>query len=197
MGRYVIAITGASGTIYGVRLIQALTSMGHEIHAVVTKAARLTAGYELDIPLDEAISGAHVYGEDQLDAPISSGSFSTDGMAIAPCSMRTLAAVAHGLEENLVARAAMVHLKERRRLVLLVREMPLSTIHIENMLRASRAGAIVAPASPGFYGRPRSVDDLVDSIVGRVLDLLGVENSLARRWRGRGREGALDVSAEK
>ena len=184
MDRYVVGISGASGVVYGARLVQALTSMGYEVHAVVSDAARLTAKYELEGSLEDALAGARVYGEDQLDAPLSSGSFITKGMAIAPCSMRTLAAVAHGIEDNLLIRAAMVHLKERRRLVLLVRETPLSTVHVENMLRASSAGAIVMPASPGFYGRPRTVDDLVNSVVGRVLDLLGVENSLARRWTG-------------
>ncbi len=184
MERYVVGISGASGIIYGVRLVRALLDLGREVHVIVSDAARLTARYELDEPLDYLLKGARVYGEGQLDAPPSSGSFLTGGMAVAPCSMRTLAAVAHGLEDNLLTRAAMVHLKERRRLVLLIRETPLSTLHIENMLRASSAGAVIMPASPGFYGRPRSVDDLVDSVVGRVLDLLGVENPLARRWAG-------------
>ncbi|MGC9117094.1 MAG: UbiX family flavin prenyltransferase [Conexivisphaera sp.] len=184
MDRYVVGLSGASGVIYGVRLVRALLDSGHEVHAVVSDAARLTARYELDGPLEEALAGARLYGEDQLDAPLSSGSFPTRGMVIAPCSMRTLAAVAHGIEDNLLVRAAMVHLKERRRLVLLVRETPLSTVHIENMLRASSAGAVIMPASPGFYGRPRTIGDLVDSVVGRVLDILGIENALARRWTG-------------
>jgi len=184
LGRYVVGMSGASGAIYGVRLVGALASAGHEVYAVVSDAARITSRYELDAPLEDLLRGARVYSERDLDAPISSGSFRTDGMAIAPCSMRTLAAIAHGVEDNLLVRAAMVHLKERRRLILLVREAPLSTIHIENMLRASSAGAIVMPASPGFYGRPRTIEDLVDSVVGRVMDLLGIENSLARRWAG-------------
>jgi len=184
LGRYVVGISGASGAVYGARLVRALVSAGHEVHAVVSDAARITSRYELDAPLEDALAGAKIYGEDRLDAPISSGSFRTDGMAVAPCSMRTLAAIAHGMEDNLLIRAAMVHLKERRRLVLLVRESPLSTIHVENMLRASSAGAVVMPASPGFYGRPRTVDDLINSVVGRVMDLLGVENSLTRRWAG-------------
>ncbi len=183
--RIVIGISGASGAIYGIRLVEYLSRSGFETHVIMTKAAQKTAKYELDTRIEDDLQGAYrIYGEDELEAPLSSGSFQTMGMAIAPCSMKTLSAISHGFEINLLARAALVHLKERRPLVLLIRESPLSTLHIENMLRASSAGAIIMPASPGFYGRPRSISELIDGVVGRVLDLLGIENELTRRWMG-------------
>jgi polyprenyl P-hydroxybenzoate/phenylacrylic acid decarboxylase-like protein len=183
--RVVVGISGASGVIYGVRLVTALSKLGYHVDVVISDAAAVTARYELDKPLHELLSGAgRIYSEKDIDAPMASGSYLTRGMVIAPCSMKTLAAIAHGLELNLLIRAAMVHLKEKRPLVLLIRESPLSVPHIENMLKAARAGAIVMPASPSFYGSPKTVTELVDNVVGRVLDILGVENELVNRWAG-------------
>lgn len=181
--RVVVGITGASGVVYGVKLTEALLELGYEPHVIITSSARLTASYELDGDLYSLIpKGALVYEEHDFDAPVSSGSFTTRGMVVAPCSMKTLAGVAYGFEESLVIRAALVHLKERRRVILLIRETPLNVIHIRNMLRVSIAGAIVMPASPGFYSKPKDVNDLVTQIVGRVLDLLGIDNDLVKRW---------------
>lgn len=185
--RIVLAISGASGAAYGVRLLQALhAAPGIETHLVVSDAG----WRNLQLELPELAHGrqaleslAHqVHDVRDVGAAIASGSFRCAGMTIAPCSMRTLAAVAHGLSDNLIARAADVMLKERRRLVLMVRESPLSLIHLRNMVSVTEAGAIVCPPLPAFYLRPRTVDDIVDQGVARVLDLLEVPNTLAPRW---------------
>jgi len=183
--RLVIGMTGATGAIYGVRLLEAVRDSGVESHLVVSEWARRTiaieTGYRPEAVLELA---TRTYRADNQAAAISSGSFRTDGMVIAPCSVKTLAAIASGFADNLIARAADVTLKEQRRLVLVVRESPLNVIHLENLLKVARAGAIVVPPVPAFYARLRSLEDMVDHTVGRVLDLFGVEHSLVRRWGG-------------
>lgn len=183
--RLVVAITGASGVVYGVRLLEELKKSGVETHAIVSNAAYLTMKYETKYT-PEYISGlpTRLYKEEELDAPVASGSFLTDGMVIAPCSMKTLSGIAYGFENTLVIRAAMVALKERRALLLLIRETPLSSIQIESMLRCSQAGAVVMPASPSFYNDPKDVSAMVDQMVARVLDSLRIPHSLGKRWSG-------------
>ena len=179
----VVAMTGATGAIYGVRLLETLRELGAETHLVVSRWAEATIVAETDRrPEQVRALATRAYDEHDLGAPPADGSFATSAMVVAPCSMRTLAAVANGLSDNLVERAAEVHLQERRKLVLLVRETPLSVIHLENMLRVARAGAVVAPPVPAFYARLRSLDEMVDHTVGRVLDQLGLEHERIRRW---------------
>ena len=184
--RIVVGISGASGAVYGVRLLQALQPMcGIESHLVVSDAGWRNLQHELD--LDRASVEAladQVHDVRNIGAAIASGSFQCAGMVIAPCSMRTLAAVAHGLSDNLLTRAADVTLKERRRLVLMVRESPLHLVHLRNMVAVTEMGAIVAPPLPAFYLRPTSVGDIVDYCAGRALDLLDVPHDLAPRWEG-------------
>ena len=176
-------MTGATGAIYGVRLLETLYELGVEAHLIVSRWAEATIKTETERrPEDLRALAAVVYDEEDLAAPPASSAFETAGMIVAPCSMRTLAAVANGLSDNLIQRAADVHLKERRKLVLLVRESPLSVIHLENMLRVAKAGAVVAPPVPAFYAKLRSLDDMVDHTVGRALDQLGVEHERIRRW---------------
>lgn len=178
-----VAMTGATGAIYGVRLLETLYELGVEAHLIVSRWAEATIKTETERrPEDLRALAAVVYHEEDLAAPPASSAFETAGMIVAPCSMRTLAAVANGLSDNLIQRAADVHLKERRKLVLLVRESPLSVIHLENMLRVAKAGAVVAPPVPAFYAKLRSLDDMVDHTVGRALDQLGVEHERIRRW---------------
>lgn len=176
----VMAINGASGVIYGRRLLELLARAGRHVHLVVSPMGRHVLADELGLKPDQLLSAdlaRHVtlHAHDDLAAVIASGSFQTDGMVVCPCSSNSLAAVAAGLADNLIARAAHVTLKERRRLVLVTRDTPLSPIEIENMARLSRAGAIICPASPGFYHHPETIADLVDFLVLRVLDLLGVD----------------------
>ncbi|HET9291367.1 MAG TPA: UbiX family flavin prenyltransferase [Actinomycetes bacterium] len=181
--RLVIAMTGATGVIYGVRLLETLRDTSVETHLVMSEWARRTIIAETDHNPDAVRDLAdQVHDEGDLSAPLASGSFLTDGMVVAPCSMKSLAAIATGVSESLVHRAADVTLKEGRRLLLLVRETPLSVIHLENMLRVAQAGALVMPPLPAFYARPRSLDEMVDHTVGRVLDHVGVEHDLVRRW---------------
>ena len=182
--RLVVAITGASGAIYGVRLLQALRASGAcESHLVMSSSGLMTAQQELDMRRGDIEALADVvHNVKDIGATIASGSFRSAGMVVAPCSMKTLASIAHGLADNLVARAADVMLKERRPLILVPRETPLSTIHLENMTRLARTGAVILPPSPGFYTRPQSVADVVDFVVARVLDHLGVAHSLGARW---------------
>ena len=178
-----VAMTGATGAIYGVRLLETLYELGVEAHLIVSRWAEATIKTETERrPEDLRALAAVVYDEEDLAAPPASSAFETAGMIVAPCSMRTLAAVANGLSDNLIQRAADVHLKERRKLVLLVRESPLSVIQLENMLRVAKAGAVVAPPVPAFYAKLRSLDDMVDHTVGRALDQLGVEHQRIRRW---------------
>ena len=183
--KIIVGITGATGAIYGVRILERLREAGAETHLVVSRWGARTLLHETPYSREQVESLASVaYAPGDMGAAISSGSFRTDGMVIAPCSAKTLAAVAHGFGENLVHRAADVVLKERRRLVLVVREAPLSDIHLENMLKLSRTGAIVLPPMPAFYNRPRTVDDIVEHTVSRVLDQFGLDVGGAERWSG-------------
>jgi len=183
--RLVVGISGASGAIYGVRALQALRDLKVETHLVMTDAALETLRLETDFRKSDVVRLAtRVYRQDDIASKIASGSYATDGMLVIPCSMKTLAGIASGYSDNLLLRAADVTIKERRRLVLVVREAPLSLIHIENMATVTRAGAIVLPAMPAFYQRPKSVAALVDQVVGKALDILGVEQHLSERWNG-------------
>jgi flavin prenyltransferase len=183
--KIIVAITGATGAIYGVRILERLREAGAETHLVISRWGARTLLHETPYSREQVETLASAaYAPGDMGAAISSGSFRTDGMVIAPCSAKTLAAVAHGFGENLVHRAADVVLKERRRLVLVVREAPLSDIHLENMLKLSRMGAIVLPPMPAFYNRPRTVDDIVEHTVSRVLDQFGLDAGGAERWSG-------------
>lgn len=181
--RVIVALTGASGAIYGKRCLQALKAAGVETHLVVSKAAEMTLSYELgEKSADlEALAFAR-YAAGDIGAPISSGSFRTIGMIIAPCSVKTMSEIATGVTTNLISRAADVVLKERRRLVLMVRETPFHLGHLRTMTALAEMGAVIAPPLPSFYIEPKSVDDLVDQSVGRALDLLGIESALTKRW---------------
>jgi 4-hydroxy-3-polyprenylbenzoate decarboxylase len=181
--RLVVAITGASGAIYGVRLMQVLQHTEVETHLVMSPWARKTITMETEYRPEEVLALAdRVYRPENQAAAISSGSFQTAGMVIAPCSMKTLSAIANGFGDSLSTRAADVTLKEGRKLVLLVRESPLNLIHLENMTRAARAGAVIAPPMPAFYSAPSSLQEVIDHTVGRTLDQFGVEHNLLRRW---------------
>jgi polyprenyl P-hydroxybenzoate/phenylacrylic acid decarboxylase-like protein len=184
--RIVVAMTGATGAIYYVRLLEELRSVGgFETHVVISKAGLLSAAAEIDRGRRELESlGDVVHAEKDIGASIASGSFKADGMIIAPCSMRTLAAIATGVTDNLIARAADVALKERRRLVLLARETPLTLVHLRNMVTVTEMGAVVFPPVPAFYARLDSLDAMIDQTVGRVLDLFGIDSPLVRRWSG-------------
>ena len=184
--RLVVAITGATGAVYGVRLLQLLSNMpGVETHLVLSDAAVLTVHQEMGLGRREVEALAHVVHKNRdIGAAIASGSFQSDGMVIAPCSMKTLAAVALGLSDNLIARAADVMLKERRRLILMVRETPFNLAHLRNMTAVTEMGGIVFPPLPGFYQRPETIAQMVDHTLARVIDLLGVEHALAPRWNG-------------
>ena len=191
-----VAMTGATGAVYGIRVLETLRELGVETHLIVSRWADATIKAETDRrPDDVRKLATAVYEEGDLAAAPSRGSFETSGMIVVPCSMRTLAAVANGLSDNLIQRAAEVHLQERRKLVMLVRESPLSVIHLENMLRLAKAGAVVAPPVPAFYAKLRSLDDMVDHTVGRALDQLGIEHERIRRW-GERRAALRPVDSE-
>ena len=181
--RLIVGISGATGTIYGVRLLETLRRLGVETHLVVSKAGQLTRAHETDLSAPDLRGLADVsYDVADIGAAIASGSFRTLGMVIAPCSMRTLGELASGVTSSLLTRAADVVLKERRRLVLLAREFPLHAGHLKNMLAVTEMGAIVAPPMPAFYTRPATIDDLVDQTVGRVLDLFDLDSAAFPRW---------------
>jgi len=181
--RVIVALTGASGAIYGKRCLEALKAAGVETHLVISKAAEMTISYELGEKSADLHALAFArYAAGDIGAPISSGSFKTTGMIIAPCSVKTMSEIATGVTTNLISRAADVVLKERRRLVLMVRETPFHLGHLRTMTALAEMGAIIAPPLPSFYIEPKSVDDLVDQSVGRALDLLGIESSLTKRW---------------
>jgi flavin prenyltransferase len=183
--RIIVAITGATGVVYGVRLLQTLRKAGVETHCLISDAGVLNLHQELALKRKDVEALANVvHNVRDVGASIASGSFQSDGMIIAPCSMKTLAAVAHGLSDNLITRAADVVLKERRRLVLMVRETPFNLAHLRNMTAVTEMGGIIFPPLPGFYHRPASIEEMVDHTVGRVLDLFSVEHQLTPRWSG-------------
>src|SRR5688572_9343197 len=183
--KIIVGITGATGAIYGVRILERLRGAGVETHLVIRRWGARTLLHETPYSREQVEAVASVVYRPAYDgATISSACCETDGMIIAPCSAKTLAAIAHGVGENLVHRAADVVLKERRRLVLVVREAPLREIHLDNMLRLSRMGAVVLPPVPAFYNHPRTIDDIVDHTVSRVLDQFGLEVSGVERWAG-------------
>jgi len=182
--RLIVGISGASGVIYGVRLLQALKPLPVETHLVMTRTAEVTLAHETKMKVSDVRRLADVaYPIGDLAAAISSGSFQTIGMIVAPCSMRSLGEIAHGISSNLLTRAADVVLKERRRLVLVARETPLHTIHLRNLVTVSELGAIVAPPMPAFYNKPKTLDDVIDHTVGRLLDLFGLDTGKIKRWR--------------
>lgn len=181
--RLIVGISGASGVVYGVRLLQLLRNAGVETHLVMSKAAELTLAYETDLKIGDVKALAHAtHSIDDMAASISSGSFRTTGMIVAPCSMRSMSEIASGVTTTLLTRAADVTLKDCRRLVLMVRETPLHTGHLRTMTALSEMGAIIAPPVPAFYAKPGSLDDMVDHTVGRALDLFDIDVGIVRRW---------------
>lgn len=203
-----VALTGASGMAYGLRLVECLLQAGANVQLLYSQVAQIVAKQEMDIALPSRPAevatvlaqrfGATpgrlaVYGREEWFAPLASGSNPPAAMVICPCTMGTLAAIACGLADNLVERAADVVMKEGRKLILVPRETPLSVIHLENMLKLARAGAVILPANPGFYHRPRSVQEVVDFVVARILDHVGVPHALIRRWGGPDRPPLLEV----
>lgn len=181
--RIIVGVSGASGIIYGVRALELLRRAGVETHLVMTRSAQITLAHELPMKLaDVHALASKVYRADDIGASISSGSFQTMGMLVAPCSVRSLSEIATGVTSGLLSRAADVVLKERRRLVLMLRESPLHLGHLRSMAQVTEMGAIVAPPVPAFYARPQSLDEMVDHTVGRVLDLFGIETGAVRRW---------------
>ena len=183
--RLVVAITGASGVVYGIRMLEVLKELGVETHLIMSEWGAKNIKIETDKPADYVRSLAtKCYEDDNMAAPMSSGSFKTDGMAIVPCSMKTLASIANAFDDSLVSRAAGVCIKEQRKLVLVPREAPLSKIHLDNMCKLADSGAVILPAMPGFYHRPKTMDDLIDHVVGKVLDQFNIDHGLFRRWGG-------------
>lgn len=181
--RLIIGISGSSGIIYGIRLLQVLQKLAIETHLVISKAGQLTRAYETDLSAAELKALADVYHPcTDITASIASGSYKTMGMIIAPCSMKTLGEIAHGISGTLLTRAADVVLKERRKLVLLPRETPLHLTHLNNMVTITQMGGIICPPVPAFYNKPQSIDDIVDDTVGRILDLFDLDSGLVKRW---------------
>lgn len=182
--RIIVGMTGGSCSIYGVALLKALQELNIETHLAVSRMGKYVVKHECDIDINELKSMAAYFHEiDNLTAPIASGSFKCDGMIIIPCSMNTLGAISSGLSLNLIQRAADVTIKEGRKLVLVPRETPLSVIHLENMLKLAKIGVKIVPASPGFYHHPQTIGDLVNIMVGRTLDQVGIEANLFERWK--------------
>ncbi len=192
-----LALSGASGMAYGLRLLECLLAADLDVNLLVSQAAHLVAKQELGVALparacdlenqladslDTRDGQLRVFGREDWNAPVASGSNPADAMVVCPCSMGTLAAIAHGMSDNLIERAADVMLKEQKQLILVPREAPFSTLHLENMLKLSRMNAVILPANPGFYHRPQSVEDIIDFIVARILDQLGIEHALMARW---------------
>jgi flavin prenyltransferase len=183
--RVVVGVTGATGAVYAVRLLERLRAAGREVHLVATPAGVLNVHHELGLDRRELEALADVsYSPSDVGAAIASGSFATEAMVVAPCSMKSLAAIAHGLSDNLLTRAADVALKERRRLVLMVRETPFNLAHLRNMTAVTEMGGIVFPPMPAFYHRPQTIDELVNDTVERVLAMIGVESAMPRSWSG-------------
>lgn len=195
--RIIVGISGATGIVYGIRFLEALRDLGIETHLIMTRTAEITLAYESDLKVADVHALAHtVHRADDLAAAPASGSFRTEGMVVAPCSVRSLAEVAAGTGSTLLTRAADVTLKERRRLVLLLRETPLHLGHIRNMAAVTEMGGIIAPPVPAFYTRPQTLDDIVDHAVGRVLDLFGLDSDLIARWGEPGGSGKPPRSSQ-
>ena len=187
--RLIVGISGASGIVYGVRILQVLQHSDIETHLVMSDSARMTLATELDMSVKEVEAlASEVHNAKNIGATISSGSFKTMGMVVAPCSIKSLSEIAYGMTSGLLSRAADVVLKERRRLVLLIRETPLHSGHLRTMLQASENGAILMPPIPALYARPQSIDDMVNHTVGRCLDLFDIETDLVKRWSGMGQD---------
>jgi flavin prenyltransferase len=194
LARYIIALTGASGIVYGLQLITELLKREHEVHLVVSEPAILVLKQEMDWPQFECWEDAvrsylppgklYCYNNSDIAAPIASGSFITDGMVIAPCTMSAVAAVAHGMSSNLIQRAADVMLKEKRLLILVPRETPLSAVHLRNMLLLAEMGVAIIPAMPAFYHQPESIDDMIGFMVGKVLDIMKIPHDVFSRYEG-------------
>jgi flavin prenyltransferase len=183
--RLVIGLSGASGVAYGIRALEACRDLGIESHLVMTKPAEMTIGYETRLsPRQVAAKADYAYAIGDIAAPIASGSFKTRGMLVAPCSVRTMSEIATGVTSSLLSRAADVVLKEKRRLVLAVRETPLHVGHLRTLTTLAEIGAVVAPIVPALYNKPKTVDDIINHTVGRLLDLLGIETKLVKRWEG-------------
>jgi flavin prenyltransferase len=180
--RVVLGITGASGIVYGVRVAEELAKSGVELTIIVSDAARRVLAAEMPKGMKVLKKGGRVLGAGEVEADIASGSARVDATVICPCSMKTLSAIANGYADNLICRSADVALKEHRKLVLVVRETPLNAIHLENMLKLARLGVVIIPASPGFYHKPETIDDLVNHIVGKIMDVLEIKSNLYRRW---------------
>lgn len=187
--RLIVGISGASGIVYGVRILQVLQHSGIETHLVMSESARMTLSTELDMGVKEVEALAtEVHSAKNIGATIASGSFKTMGMVVAPCSIKSLSEIAYGMTSGLLSRAADVVLKERRRLVLMIRETPLHSGHLRTMLQASENGAILMPPVPALYARPKSINDMVNHTVGRCLDLFDIETDLVKRWAGMGQD---------
>jgi flavin prenyltransferase len=181
--RLVIGMTGSSGIVYGIRMLEVLKRCNIDVHLVMTEWAKKCLALETDFDLNYVKSLAGSYSEDSnMAASVSSGTYKTDGMIIIPCSMKTLSSIANGYEETLVARAAGVTIKESRKLIIVPRETPLTGIHLENMLKLARIGVVILPAMPGFYNKPKNVDDLINHVVGKCLDQFDIEHNLFKRW---------------
>jgi flavin prenyltransferase len=196
MRRLIVGLTGATGAILGVRLLEALQQCEVESHLIISNWAHRTIEHETPYTVKQVRALATVYhSSTNMAAEVSSGSFLTEGMVVIPCSMRTLSSIAHGYGEHLVHRAADVILKERRKLVLVARESPLSQLHLENMLKLSRMGVAIVPPMPAFYNHPKSIDDIVDHVVARVLDQFGISAPFAKRWDGQMESSSKAVAA--
>lgn len=183
--KIVVGISGGSGSIYAVSLLKALKELNIETHLVVSSMGEYVTEHETGMDLEDLKAMATYFHDNKnFAAPIASGSFQVDGMVVLPCSMKTLASVANGFSDNLLSRACDVTLKEERKLILVPRETPLSTIHLENMLKLSKMGVTIFPPSPGFYNHPESLEDIVINMTGRILDMLKIDNNLVNRWKG-------------
>lgn len=183
--KIIVSITGASGAIYGIRLLEVLRECGVETHLIVSKSANLTIATETSFSIGDIKKLAnYAYHPSDIGAKISSGSFKVNGMIVAPCSMKTLSAIASGMENDLITRSAAVIIKEQKKLALMVRETPLSAIHLENMLKLARIGVAICPPVPAFYNNPTTLDDIVNHSIVRVLDLFDIETNLIKRWQG-------------
>lgn len=181
--KIVIAITGASGALYGIRLIKELKKRGHELHLIISKNAKKIIEYETSYSAEEIVKEANeFYDEDDMECKLASGSFIYDAMVICPCSVKTMACIANGIALNLITRSAICCLKEGRKLIVVPRETPVELIILENMIKLKKAGAIILPAMPAFYHKPKKIDDMVNYIVGKILEQLGIEHGLYEKW---------------